>query len=147
MNIRISPIRLEVLVLASLIFFASAGRAQTGSPPARVATRIAQIGVSRAGQQTIVFMEGDGHLSYEASRLSNPERLVLDFPGAHLVVSQSSIASQFKPVRRVRVSQFKPDVVRVVIDLEQAVPYTLKAQGQSVTAVFAASAPPPLAPK
>src|ERR1700687_4885114 len=102
MSIRISPIRLAGLLLASLIFFASAGRAQTGSPPARVATRIAQIGVSRAGEQTIVYMEGDGRLSYEASRLSNPERLVLDFSGAHLAVSKSSIASDVKPVRRVR---------------------------------------------
>jgi N-acetylmuramoyl-L-alanine amidase len=103
-----------------------------------VATRIAQIGVGRAGQQTIVFMEGDGRLSYEALRLSDPERLVLDFSGAHLAVSKSSIASHFKPVWRVRVSQFKPDVVRVVIDLKQAVPYSVKAQSQSVAAVFAA---------
>ena len=147
MSIGISPIRLDGFLLASMIFLASAGSTQTGSPPARVSSRIAQIGVSRAGQQTIVRMEGDGRLSYEASRLSNPERLVLDFSGAHLAVSKSSIASDVKPVQRVRVSQFKPDMVRVVIDLERAVPYSVKAEGQSVTAAFAASAPSPLASK
>jgi hypothetical protein len=147
MSIGISPIRPEVLLLASLIFFATAWRTQTNSSPPRVATQIAQIGVGRADQQTIVFIEGDGRLSYEALRLSNPERLVLDFSGAHLAISKSSIASHFKPVWRVRVSQFKPDVVRVVIDLKQAVRYSLKAQGQSLTAAFAASAPPPLASK
>jgi polysaccharide export outer membrane protein len=147
MSIRIAPIRLAGLLLASLvlIFYVSPASAQTGSPPAPPATRIVQVAVSRAGQETSVRIEGDSRLSYQASRLNNPERLVLDFSGVQLAVSKTSIPSDVKLVRRVRVSQFKPDVARVVIDLEQAVPYSVKAEGQSVTVAFAESAPLPQA--
>jgi len=143
--------RLAGLLLASLVFLASPASAQTGSPPApaaasaSAATLIAQVEVSLAGQQTNVRVEGNGRLSYQASRLNNPERLVLDFSGVHLAVSKTSIPSEAKPVRRVRLAQFKPDVARVVIDLERAVPYSVQAEGQSVTVAFAMPAPRPVA--
>ena len=40
------------------------------------------------------------------------------------------------PVRNVRVGQFKPDVARVVIDLDQASPYRVRTQENSVTVEF-----------
>ncbi|MBI3669631.1 MAG: type IV pilus secretin PilQ [Acidobacteria bacterium] len=116
--------------------------ARVRPPAARAAstaagTLIAQVAVARAGQQTSVRVEGNGPLVYHAERLNNPERLVLDFNGARLALTQTSIPSELKPVRGVRLSQFKPDVARVVIDLERAVHYTVRTDGKGITVDFA----------
>ncbi len=135
---------LACLLLASSAFCASSASAQTGSPPPPAAsappaaTLIAQVEVSRAGQQTSVRVEGNGRLSYQASRLNDPERLVFDFSGVRLALTRTSIPSDLKPVRGVRLGQFKPDVARVVIDLERGVPYSVTAEGKSITVAFAA---------
>ena len=57
-------------------------------------------------------------------RLQNPDRLVLDFAGAHLKTSEKHIASNLDPVREIRLAQFSPEISRVVIDLRQARPTT-----------------------
>jgi len=54
-------------------------------------------------------------------------------------VPQKSIRSDLPPVRAVRVAQFKPEVARVVIDLEGKVPYTVRGTGNSVIAAFGAA--------
>ena len=140
--------RLTWLLLVSLAFVASPMSAQTGPPgheavlTAPAATKIAQVEVGRAGQETSVRVEGNGRLTYQATRLSNPERLVLDFSGVRLALARTSIPSQAQPVRRVRLSQFKPDVARMVIDLERAVPYQVRPEGQTITVAFAAPETP-----
>ncbi|HEX2712464.1 MAG TPA: AMIN domain-containing protein, partial [Candidatus Acidoferrales bacterium] len=145
--------RLACLLMASLAFFASPVSAQTGSPPPQpasaqsTATLIAQVEVSHAGLQTSVRVEGNGRLPYQVSRLNNPERLVLDFSGVHLALARTRIPSTSKPVLRVRLGQFKPDVVRAVIDLERAVPYRLEVGGRSVTVAFATAAPRQVTPR
>jgi len=49
-------------------------------------------------------------------KLQNPDRLVLDFAGAHLRTSEKQIASNLEPVREIRLAQFSPEVSRIVID-------------------------------
>ena len=71
------------------------------------------------GNQTEVNVIGSGQLNYHATRLQNPERLVLDFAGSHLRTSNKHIASNLDPVREVRLAQFTPEVARIVIDLRQ----------------------------
>ncbi len=105
-----------------------------------VATQIANVQVGREGQEASVRVQGNGRLIYRATRVEDPERLVLDFSGAHVALSHSSIPSVIEPVRRVRVSQFQSDVARVVIDLERAARYDVRAEGQSLTVVFGAPA-------
>ena len=63
---------------------------------------------------------GTGKLNYHAMRLQNPDRLVLDFAGAHLKTSEKHIASNLDPIREIRLAQFSPEVSRIVIDLRQA---------------------------
>jgi len=110
------------------------------------ATIIAQVevGRSRRGDQAIVRVEGNGRLTCQPLRLTNPERLVLDFSGVRLAVSRTLIPSALKPVRRVRLGQLKPDVARVVIDLESAADarYDVKSERNSLTVAFAGSIPP-----
>jgi len=109
------------------------------------ATIIAQVEVGRSrGDQAIVRVEGNGRLTCQPLRLTNPERLVLDFSGVRLAAGRTLIPSALKPVRRVRLGQLKPDMARVVIDLESAADarYDVKSDRNSFTVAFAGSIPP-----
>lgn len=111
--------------------------------PRADATLIARIEVFPTPKQTNVRVSGNGRLSYRALRLTSPERLVLDFSGARIGSSPASVLSTSRPVQRIRLSQFKPDVARVVIDLDGAVPYNTKSDDYSLTVAFASSGPVP----
>jgi hypothetical protein len=107
-----------------------------GSPATTASPIIAQVDVNRQGQKTIVRIIATGPTVSQAWRLRSPERLVLDFPGAHLAVQHWPISNAVPPVLNVRVGQFKPDVARVVIDLDQASPYRVRTQENTVTVEF-----------
>ncbi len=96
--------------------------------------------IGSTGQQINVHVEGSGRLAYTASHLRNPERLVLDFAGVRLAHTPSPMRSGVKPVSRIRLGQFKPDVARVVIELEREVPYSVKAEGRAVSVAFGGAA-------
>ena len=104
---------------------------------APLAIRGVQVG--KADAQTNVRIDGTGRLEYQAVHLSNPERVVLDFSGARLAVNSSAMPGGVRPVSRVRVSQYKPDVARVVIDLDKAVPYSTRVEGNSITVAFSSA--------
>src|SRR2546425_1572056 len=109
------------IILLILGVLTSANRPISVSTPLSVqdtsatsaATIITEVEVShsRPGDQTIVRVEGNGRLTCQPLRLNNPERLVLDFSGARLAVRRTfrrGEPSALKPVRGVRLSQFKP---------------------------------------
>jgi type IV pilus assembly protein PilQ len=75
-------------------------------------------------------------LAYQAARLQNPDRLVLDFAGARLKVSRSRIEGVAPPVHAVRLGQYKPDVTRVVIELTTAVPCKIERDSHAVVILF-----------
>ncbi len=115
----------------------SAGRRVDAPRSIQAAPAITQVDIRGTSREAIVRVEGDGHLTAHPFRLHGPERLVLDFSGARLALAGPSIQGARGPVRGVRVGQFKPDVARVVIDLELAAPYLLQSEGKSVTVSFA----------
>jgi polysaccharide export outer membrane protein len=104
----------------------------TNSPGAT----IEQVHLSGKEQQAQVRVDGTGQLTYNAFRLNQPDRLVLDFSGAVVRVQERSLSSSFYPVRLVRIGQFKANVARVVIEVEEQVPYTIAASGEAVMVVF-----------
>ena len=97
---------------------------------------IEHVRLEQAGNDTAVNVTGDGPLTYHVLRLSNPDRIVLDFSGTHVKTSEHNIASNLDPVRQVRLAQFSPDVARVVIELRAPAPYTISAKGNTVTVEF-----------
>jgi len=99
---------------------------------------IEHVRLEQAGNDTAVNVTGDGPLTYHVLRLSNPDRIVLDFSGTHVKTSEHNIASNLDPVRQVRLAQFSPDVARVVIELRAPAPYTISAKGNTVTVEFVA---------
>lgn len=73
----------------------------------------------------IVIGLDSGQAKFETLRLSNPDRIVLDLLDTHL---SPSLAGMKFPVedgflRQVRVGQFKPNITRVVLDVEKVKDY------------------------
>jgi type IV pilus assembly protein PilQ len=98
---------------------------------------IRQVKLEQNGEQTDVNVIGTGKLNYHAMKLQNPDRLVLDFAGAHLRTSEKKIASNLDPVREIRLAQFSPEVSRIVIDLRHASPYNITSSDSGITVEFA----------
>jgi len=72
--------------------------------------------------------------------LRDPARLVLDLVGAHLVAPTMQYDGVARGgIRDVRYSQFRPDVVRVVVQLEEARDYQVSQDSAGVHVAFAAS--------
>jgi type IV pilus assembly protein PilQ len=104
---------------------------------------IEQVNLAQVGAQTEVNVVGNAKLSYHVSRLHNPDRIVLDFSGAHLKTTEKQIASNLDPVKEIRLAQFTPQVSRIVIDLRTPARYNVNASGNAVTVAFRAEAPTP----
>jgi len=101
--------------------------------------RVERVTVARAAGQVVVNIEATRKLNYQAVRLINPERLVLDFQGATLGRLQKP-SSLLDPVTGIRASQFKPDVARVVIDLGHASAYQVEPSASGLIITFGSSA-------
>jgi type IV pilus assembly protein PilQ len=127
------------LVLAAAILvphLAGAQAAKLATPLASPAASVAQVGVERVGQQTVVRMQGSGELTYHVTRMSDPPRVVVDFDEATLAVPSNTVASDYAPVRRVRLGQSRPDQVRVVIDLLSRAEFSVERKDQALTVSF-----------
>jgi type IV pilus assembly protein PilQ len=71
--------------------------------------------------------------------LPDPSRIVLDVSGATLAAGMDRIS--YDGVKRagvlnVRVKQFTPDVVRIVLDMEQLVPYRVERSAEAIRVSF-----------
>jgi N-acetylmuramoyl-L-alanine amidase len=76
---------------------------------------------------TRIVIGVENEVKFETIRLSNPDRIVLDLQGTHL---STALAGKTFPVentflRQIRVGQFKPDVTRVVLDVEKIEDYSV----------------------
>ncbi len=118
----------------------ASARASESKTPGTAYESIQQVRLAQNGEQTELNVIGSGRLTYHATRLQNPDRLVLDFAGARLKTSEKQIASNLEPVREVRLAQFTPEIARVVIDLRQPARYNINASGNSVTVAFVPAA-------
>ena len=93
------------------------------------------------GDAVQVQIAGDGELSYNAITLEKPSRIVIDLTGVKNKVAKSTIAVDSPIVKRVRVGQFKDDVARVVVDLDQKTPYRVTKAGDRLVITFGSAAP------
>jgi type IV pilus secretin PilQ/predicted competence protein len=101
---------------------------------------IRQVALAQNGDETDVSVVGTGPLKYQATLLEKPDRLVLDFEGAHLKTPLSHIASNLDPVREIRLAQFTPEISRVVVDMREPAQYKVNTVGNTVTIGFARKA-------
>jgi type IV pilus assembly protein PilQ len=130
--------RIGCLIFAATTLTVTPSFAQTQEPAGATAAAgvISSVAVSQASQRSSVRVEGTGRLEVRASRMQNPERLVLDFSSTRLATQKSVIPGVAAPVRGVRLGQFRPDVARVVVDLTAAAPYQILREGPAVVISF-----------
>src|ERR1700736_5713156 len=130
--------RIGCLIFAATALTTRPSLAQIQEPTGATAaaTVISNVAITQAPQRASVRVEGEGRLDVRASRMQNPERLVLDFNGARLAVQKTVIPGVSAPVRGVRMGQFRTDVARVVIDLTAASPYRISRDGLAVVVSF-----------
>jgi type IV pilus assembly protein PilQ len=131
-------LRIGCLIFAATVLrpAASVGQTQEPSGTSVGSTVISSVAVTQLSQRASVRVEGAGPLEVRASRMQNPERLVLDFNGARLAVQKTVIPGVAAPVRGVRLGQYRPDVARVVVDLTDAAPYQILREGPAVVVAF-----------
>ncbi|ARP80502.1 N-acetylmuramoyl-L-alanine amidase [Bordetella genomosp. 8] len=86
-----------------------------------------------ADEYTRVTLELDSELKAEQFTLENPDRLVVDIQGLSMSHSLNELAAKIRTddpyIRSLRIAQNRPNVVRLVFDLKQAVApqiFTLK---------------------
>jgi len=102
---------------------------------ARAATILA-VRTWPADEYTRVTLEMDSELKAEQFTLDNPHRLVVDIQGLSMNSAINDLVAKVKPddpyIASVRAAQNRPDVVRLVFDLKQAIApqvFTLKPVG------------------
>jgi type IV pilus assembly protein PilQ len=96
--------------------------------------------IPTAGRAELVI-QVQGAVEVTDRTLSDPSRLVLDVTGATLAEGMDRLS--YDGVKRagvvnVRVRQFTPDVVRIVLDLERLVPYRVQRSADAIRVSFGA---------
>jgi type IV pilus secretin PilQ/predicted competence protein len=109
--------------------------AHTASVVNSTPARISRVAVTEEGQSPRVRIEGQGDFHYHASRLTNPDRLVLDFADT-TVAASNAIAGTAAPIKLVRVGQFQPGVARVVVELNRWTAYQVIELSNGIMVVF-----------
>jgi len=107
------PLVVVPLVAASLL---------AAPPPALAADPVRAVRVWPSGEYSRVTVELEAEPRHTVHLVRNPDRLVVDFEGLDLESLAAEAANKVRPddpyIAQVRVGRFKPDVVRLVIDLK-----------------------------
>jgi type IV pilus assembly protein PilQ len=106
-------------------------------PKAKV---LKSVSTTKENGSTEVLLAGDGEIAYNAFKLEGPSRVVLDLSGVHNKLAKNAIITGDPTVTRIRVSQFAPDVTRVVLDLSQTTEYHVAADHNRLRVTFGANA-------
>ncbi len=97
--------------------------------------KISHVDVMQQDGLPVLKISAQGELHYHATRLTNPDRLVLDFADATLATAGATMPSDVDIVRSVHIGQFQPGVARVVIGLDHWTRYRVleSKDGMSIT--------------
>lgn len=146
-------LRCGCLILAGVLLGESPAMLRGQESAGASAAVISNVALTQETQRTAIRVEGVGRLEVQATRMQNPERLVLDFAGARLG-QKKNLTGSAAPVLGVRAGQFRPDTARVVVDLTSPAPYQIEHDGntlvvyvQTSDAATVASVTKPAAPE
>jgi type IV pilus assembly protein PilQ len=129
---RIATVAALALVAAAAPVPAAAGPGATGGGLARRDGEVKAVSVLPGAGKVEVLIDLQGAVEVHDFTLSGPARLVIDLMGARLGAPAVLYDGQNRGgIRNVRYAQFRPDVVRVVIDLDALKDYKVeKRDGQ-----------------
>src|SRR5918999_3446001 len=126
----------RVWMLAAVVGFALAGAtdgraADTDAP--RGSGEVVSLSVVPMTGRAEVVIAVDGSVDVQDFTLSKPARVVLDLKGARLgMPARLYDKIQRGAIMNLRVAQYKEDVVRVVIDLDQSRGYSITRGEESI---------------
>jgi type IV pilus assembly protein PilQ len=130
-----------VAVMAALLASAAPALAAIAAPaftPANAASdapirgRVRTVEVAPAPNGAAIVIGVDSAVALNHFTLDNPARIVVDLGGANLGVPSNYDGRTRGAVRNVRLSQFRADTARLVIDLDQIHRYTVERDGNTV---------------
>lgn len=115
-----------IATIAALGLIAAAPGVPAGSSSGRDG-EVRAVSVLPAPGKVAVVIDLQGAVDVQDFTLSNPARLVVDFTGARLVGRAILYDGRNRGgIRNIRYAQFRPDVVRIVIDLDVLKDYQIK---------------------
>src|SRR4029079_3819507 len=95
--------------------------------------RVSRISVGGAAGGAEITIAIDSGVTARPFTLDGPSRLVVDLGGAALSVRGAGYDGQTRgPIRNVRLSQFRSDTVRLVIDLDATRQYVVDRTGNEI---------------
>src|SRR5881397_1308819 len=110
----------RIAALAAWLLVAAAPRALAGPGGDG---EVKAVSVVPAPGKVEVVIDLEGAVDVQDFTLSNPARLVIDLTGARLTAPATLYDGQNRGgVKNIRYAQFRPDIVRVVIDLDDVRP-------------------------
>lgn len=125
------------LILAALGLFLAAPRAIAESGDVAEPGEVTAVSVLPGAGQAHIVIDVRGSVSVQDFMLENPARLVIDVEGAQLNAPGSLYDGQNRGgIVDIRYSQFRPDVVRVVVELESVRGYRLTKVDQNIHVSF-----------
>ena len=87
---------------------------------------VTEVTITPMASQTSVLIAMDGEVSYRDFTMEAPHRLVLDLMGAQHALSADDFAAENRGgIVSMRTSQYSDDVVRIVLDLDRALGYSV----------------------
>src|SRR5919112_4335381 len=103
---------------------------------------VTAVSLAPSAGKTEIVVNVRGVVDVRDFLLSSPDRLVIDVVGAKLGTTTASLYDGVKRggVLNLRYSQFRPDVVRLVLELDGPKAYKVERNGQSVRVSFGADA-------
>ena len=111
-------ISLLIVILVGILGFTSVNTAEAAfSERAKDLAKVTGVRIGRTDGNVRVVVDSDHSVSYKQSVLSNPTRIVLDIQNAWIVSEAKKDLTVDSPlVSRVRVAQFDPTTVRIVVE-------------------------------
>lgn len=133
----------------------SAALVAAGLPRLAHAVNVVAVRMWPAEDYTRITIESEGVLQYTQKMYQDPLRLSIDISGLTLTPALRSLVDKLQPddpnVARIRVGQFTPEIVRLVIDLKHSIaPQTFSLapvaayKNRLVFDLYPATAPDPL---
>src|SRR5271165_3595764 len=116
--------------LGTLMLLLSCAAAQT---PANTAT-VQNIAFTRQGTDVRIEVTLSSPVTPSIETAVHPDRILLDLPGTTCAEGTKQVGVRVGGIRRVRAAQHStgPMITRVVVDMDQAHPYSLKSEGNRI---------------
>jgi type IV pilus assembly protein PilQ len=126
------------LLLGAGIFGASLAEASPARTEGPGSGEVTAVSLAPSAGKAEVVIAVRGAVDVRDFVLASPDRLVLDVVGARLSDAAPAVYDGVKRggVLNLRYSQFRPDIVRIVIDLDGAKAYEVTRQGESIKISF-----------